>query len=187
MSVKFKTGTVRLSFANVLKARSFNGGEEKYSCSFIIPKSDTDTIERFKKAIAEAIAEGKAKLDPKNLNPVPAALKLPLRDGDVERPAEEAYKDSMFFNANNKKAPLVLDAQRRPIISEDDIYSGCYGIAVVELYAFNSNGNKGIACSLQGVQKVRDGEPLGGGGATIDDFDVLEDGNVSTGLDDFLA
>ena len=42
-----------------------------------------------------------------------------------------------------------------------------------------SNGNKGIACGLNNLQKLRDGEPLGGKSRAEDDFASDEE-------DDFL-
>lgn len=52
--------------------------------------------------------------------------------------------------------------------------------ASINLYAFTSNGNRGIACGLNNLQKIRDGEPLGGKSRTEDDFATEED-------DDFLS
>ena len=60
------------------------------------------------------------------------------------------------------------------------MYSGCYARVSLNFYAFNSNGNKGVACGLGNIQKVRDGEPLGGRTNAADDIASLED-------DDFLA
>ena len=153
----------RWSFANVWQAKSINGGAPKYSVSLIIPKSDTKTIEKIKVAIQAAYEEGEAKLKG-NGKSVPAlsVLKTPLRDGDIERPDDEAYANSYFVNANSGTAPGIVDADRQPIIDHSEVYSGVYGRASINFYAFNSNGNKGIACGLNNLQKIRDGEPLGG-------------------------
>ena len=97
-------------------------------------------------------------------------LKTPLRDGDVERPDDEAYADSYFVNANSSTAPGIVDADRQPILDHSEVYSGVYGRASINFYAFNSNGNKGIACGLNNLQKIRDGEPLGGRSRAEDDF-----------------
>ncbi|BFL15915.1 hypothetical protein K190097F3_14160 [Enterocloster clostridioformis] len=50
------------------------------------------------------------------------------------------------------------------------MYSGVYGRASISFYAFNSSGNRGIACSLNNLQKIADGEPLGGKSRAEDDF-----------------
>ena len=102
--------------------------------------------------------------------PALSAIKNPLRDGDAERPDDETYKDSYFINANSATAPGIVDAVRQPILERSEVYSGVYGRASINFYAFNSNGNKGIACGLNNLQKISDGEPLGGKTRAEDDF-----------------
>lgn len=170
----------RWSYANVWDPKSINGGAPKYSVSLIIPKSDTKTVKKIQAAIQAAYEEGQSKLKG-NGKSVPAlsVLKTPLRDGDMERPDDPAYADSYFINANSATAPGIVDADRNPIMERSEVYSGVYGRASINLYAFNSNGNKGIACGLNNLQKIRDGEPLGGKSRAEDDFETDED-------DDFL-
>lgn len=161
--------------------KSINGGAPKYIVSLIIPKSDTVTVNKIKAAIQAAYEEGESKLKGTvNVCPALDVIKTPLRDGDKERPGDEAYKDSYFINANSATAPGIVDADRQQIIDRSEIYSGVYGRASINLYAFNSNGNRGIACGLNNLQKIRDGEPLGGKSRAEDDFATEED-------DDFLS
>ena len=171
----------RWSYVNAWEPKSINGGAPKYSVSLIIPKSDTKTIEKIQAAIQAAYEEGQGKLKG-NGKSVPAlsVLKTPLRDGDAERPDDEAYADSYFVNANSGTAPGIVDADRNPIIDRSEVYSGVYGRASINFYAFNSNGNKGIACGLNNLQKIRDGKPLGGKTRAEDDFATEDD-------DDFLS
>ena len=171
----------RWSYVNAWEPKSINGGTPKYSVSLIIPKSDTKTIEKIQAAIQAAYDEGQGKLKG-NGKSVPAlsVLKTPLRDGDAERPDDEAYADSYFINANSGTAPGIVDADRQPILDRSEVYSGVYGRASINFYAFNSNGNKCIACGLNNLQKIKDGEPLGGKSSAEDDFDTGED-------DDFLS
>lgn len=166
----------RWSYANVWEAKSINGGTPKFSVSLIIPKSDTVTIAKIKAAIEAAYKEGEAKLKG-NGRSVPAlsVLKTPLRDGDTERPDDEAYANAYFVNANSATAPGIVDADRQPILDRSEVYSGVYGRASINFYAFNSNGNKGIACGLNNLQKIREGEPLGGKSRAEDDFADEED------------
>jgi len=173
----------RWSYCNAWEPKSINGGTPKYSVSLIIPKSDTRTIAKIEAAIQAAYEEGASKLKG-NGKSVPAlkAIKTPLRDGDLERPDDEAYADSYFINANSSTAPGIVDADRQPILERSEVYSGVYGRASINLYAFNSNGNKGIACGLNNLQKIRDGEPLGGKSRAEDDFADLDDDD-----DDFLS
>jgi len=172
----------RWSYANVWEPKSINGGVPKYSVSLIIPKSDTKTIEAIKKAIQAAYKEGEAKLKGNSRSVPPLeAIKTPLRDGDLERPDDEAYKDSYFVNANSTTPPGIVDASVQPILTRSEVYSGVYGRASINFYAFNSNGNRGIACGLNNLQKIRDGEPLGSRATAESDFaDFAED-------DDFLG
>jgi hypothetical protein len=174
-STKVITGKVRFSYANVWEPKSINGSDPKYSVSIIIPKSDKKTLADIKAAIEQAKKDGVAKFGGK----VPANLKLPLRDGDVDRAEDEAYKDSYFINANSKDKPGIVDKGVKPILDQSEFYSGCYGRASINFYAFNQNGNKGIACGLQNLQKLSDGEPLSGRSRAEDDFSTAED-------DDFL-
>lgn len=171
----------RWSYANVWEPKSINGGTPKFSVSLIIPKSDTKTIAKIKAAIEAAYHEGESKLRG-NGKTVPAlsTIKNPMRDGDVERPDDPAYANAYFINANSATAPGIVDADRNPVLTRSEVYSGVYGRASINFYAFNSNGNRGIACGLNNLQKVRDGEPLGGKTSAEDDFATDND-------DDFLA
>lgn len=171
---KVVTGVVRLSYANVWEPKAVNEGQTpKYSVSLIIPKDDKDTVAKINAAIDAAIEEGIGKFGGKKPNK--AALKLPLRDGDVERDEDEAYANSYFINANSPTAPQIVDTKVQPILERGEVYSGVYARVSINFYAFNSNGNKGIACGLGNIQKVRDGEPLGGKSKAEDDFDQLPD------------
>ena len=171
----------RWSYANVWEAKSINGGTPKFSVSLIVPKSDKVTVEKIKAAIQAAYEEGQAKLKGNGRSVPPlTAIKTPLRDGDTERPDDPAYAGCYFINANSATAPGIVDADLNPILSRSEVYSGVYGRASISFYAFNSNGNKGIACGLNNLQKIRDGEPLGGKASAASDF--ASDGDV----DDFL-
>lgn len=167
----------RLSYFNGWEPVSINGGAEKYSVSVLIPKDDTETINAINAAVDAAIEDGIAKFGGKKPNK--AAIKLPLRDGDVERD-DEAYKGHYFLNANSITAPQIVDKAIRPILDWSEVYSGCYGRVSLNFYAFNSNGNKGVACGLGNIQKIKDGEPLGGRSNAADEFTTLEE-------DDFLS
>ena len=107
--------------------------------------------------------------------PALSVLKTPLRDGDAERPDDEVYRNSYFINANSATAPGIVDADRNQIIDRSEMYSGVKGRASINLYAFNSNGNKGIACGLNNLQKIADGTPLGGKSRAEDDFATADD------------
>lgn len=185
--MKVITGpNTRWSYCNAWEPKAINGGTPKYSVSLIIPKSDKATIAKIKAAIQAAYKEGEAKLKGSGRSVPPlTALKTPLRDGDAERPDDPAYANAYFVNANSTTAPGIVDADRQEIIDRSEVYSGVYGRASINFYAFNSNGNKGIACGLNNLQKIRDGEPLGGKSRAEDDFaEDYEDGYTD---EDFLS
>ena len=139
-----------------------------------------ETVNKIEAAIKAAYTEGASKLkgNGKSVPPM-ASIKLPLRDGDTERPDDEVYANSYFVNANSPNPPGIVDANCQPIIERSEVYSGVYGRASISFYAYNKNGNRGIACGLNNLQKIRDGEPLGGRSSAADDF-----GTASS--DDFL-
>ena len=174
----------RISFANIWEPKSINGGEEKYSVSCVIPKSDKALIARIEKAIEAAREDGKSR---RWGGKIPPNLKLPLRDGDIDRPDDENYQDCMFVNATSKEAPQIVDRRKQPITDPMMVYSGCYCNVSVNFYAFNANGNRGVACSLGNIQFVRDGERLSGRASADADFDELDDEDVLGGdLPDYL-
>ena len=176
-ATKVVTGKVRLSYAHVWEPVSINDSKPKYSVSLVIPKSDKETIKKINAAVDAAIEEGIAKFGGKKPNK--AALKLPLCDGDTERD-DEVYKNCFFVNANSTTAPQIVDRTVQPILDREEVYSGCYARVSINFYAYNTNGNKGIACGLGNIQKIADGEPLGGRTSAKDDFSSLED-------EDFLS
>ena len=184
MSTKVITGPkTRWSYANVWNPKSINGSTPKYSVSLIVPKSDTKTVNKIKAAIKEAYEEGLSKLKGNSKSaPALSILKTPLRDGDLERLDDPVYKNAYFINANATMAPGIVDKDRQEIIEHSEVYSGVYGRASITFYAFNSNGNKGIACGLNNLQKIADGEPLGSRKRAEDDFADLDDEDN----DDFL-
>lgn len=176
--------STRFSYLNANEPKApFNGGKPKYSASLIIPKSDTITLEKVKKAIKAAYDDGQGKLRGNGkVVPTLKDLKTPLRDGDAEKPEDEAYANAYFINASSERKPKAFDANGNDIIDSSELYSGIYGKAVVNFYAYNVNGNKGIAAGFEGLQKLRDGEPLGGGNISASDFSDGDD----DGDDDFL-
>lgn len=165
----------RFSYLHCWKPDSVNGSEPKYSVSAIVPKSDTKTVNAIKAAIEQAKKDSVSKWGGK----VPGNLKLPLRDGDIDRPDDEAYAGCYFFNANSRQAPQVVDSKVQPILDQSEVYSGCYGKISVTFYGYNSNGNRGIAAGLGNIQKLKDGESLGGRTSAADDFQTEDE-------DDFL-
>ena len=138
---------------------------------------------KIKAAIEAAYNEGQSKLkgNAKTVPPL-SAIKQPLRDGDLERPDDEAYANSYFLNANSKNRPGVVDQNVQAILDATEVYSGCYARLTLNFYPYSASGNKGVAAGLGNVQKLDDGEPLGGFTRAEDDFEAVESAE-----DDFLG
>lgn len=165
-------GPVRLSYVNVFEAKSMEEGQPaKYSLSAIIPKSDKATIKRVNAAIEAAKELGK---ENKWEGKLPPNLKLPLRDGDVDRPDDAPYEKAMFLNCNSPQRPGVVDAARNAITDKEEVYSGCYGYVNITFYPFKAAGSKGVAVGLNHVMKTKDGERLSGRVSIDDAFEGIE-------------
>ena len=168
-STKVVTGKVRFCYANVFEPTAMAEGDTpKYNVCILIPKSDTKTLEKINKAIEAAKQAGKAKLADKN-GRIPSSIKTPLRDGDDERSDDPSFKGMYFINANSQRKPSIVDKELNPIMEIDEFYSGCYGRASLNFYAFNVQ-SKGIAAGLNNLQKLEDGEMLAGGSTAEEDF-----------------
>lgn len=181
---KVVTGKVRFSYVHAFKPFSANADQEpKYSVCILIPKSDKETLRKIKAAVDAVKVSGLSVWGGK----LPANLKTPLRDGD-ERPDQEEYKGVYFLNASSKQKPAVVDGNLQPIIDETEFYSGCYGRASLNFFAYNTAGNKGVGCGLNNLQKLADGDYLGGRTRPEDDFgDGFEAENTNDDDEDFLG
>lgn len=178
-TTKVVTGKARFSYVHIFEPAAMPGSEEKkFSLAVLIPKSDKATLAKIKSAIEAAKEQGKSKWGGK----IPAKLDLPLRDGDEEKPDDEAYAGHYFINAKSKTKPGIVDKDLNAILDPEEVYSGCYGRVAINFYPFDISGNKGVAVGLNNVQKLSDGEALGGvKSKPEDDFsDGFED------ADDFL-
>lgn len=179
---KVITGKVRFSYVHIFQPHAIEDGQEpKYSICLLIPKSDKETLKKIKAAVEAAKQAGASKWGGK----IPANLKTPLRDGDTEREDQPEYAGHYFINCSSKTAPGVIDRNKQEIMDSQEVYSGCYGRASINFYAFNTAGNKGIAAGLNNIQKLADGDYLGGRSRAEDDFDDLEDEYADD--DDFLS
>lgn len=181
MSTNITTGIVRFSYVTVFTPKAVDDNSTpKYSVSLLIPKEDKKTVAKISDAIAEASTNERAHkvFGAKT----PTRLKTPLRDGDEERPDDPVYAGCWFIGANSATKPKIVDKALNEILDPDEFYSGCYGRASVNFYAYNTAGNKGIACGLNALQKLRDGEPLGG---TVSLEDAFGGDNALDEDDDF--
>lgn len=166
------TEKVRLSFVHLFTPYAHQPGQEaKYSCTVLVPKTDTVTKAKIDAAIEAARQEGLARTWG---GAAPPNLPIPVYDGDGVRPNGEAFgpecKGCWVFTAGSKQAPQVVDASVSPILDQSEIYSGIYGRVSVNFFPYFAAGRKGIGCGLNNVQKLADGEPLGGRTTAAEDF-----------------
>lgn len=175
--MKIQLNDVRLSFANALfEPQQVQGqGEKKFSASFLFPPSHPAAAaikEGFKKVAQEKWGAKAGEV----FAALKAGDKLCLHDGDA-KPQYEGYKGNLFANASNKLRPLVIDGNKSPLdATSGKPYSGSYVNAVIELWAQDNKFGKRINASLLGVQFLRDGARLSGGGvASADDFQAIPD------------
>ena len=187
-TTKMNTGISRFSYLNAVAPRDNGDGNPKFSVQILIPKTDTVTINNIKQCLSNVIANDK---EGNNLLKGISSPKHPLHDGDGEKPNGGLYDEvchgHYVMNASSRYKPGLVDINNSILPEEQEWYSGIYGRANINFYAYVNSGNKGIACGLNHLQKVRDGEALGGAGSAtsafddgfndtdsvIDDFDIL--------------
>ena len=171
---KAVTQKVRFSYVRVFKAEAMKEGDTpKYSVCVMIDKEDKKTIKAIEDALEAAKDLGK---DSKWGGKIPKNLKTPLRDGDEDREDQEEFEGRMFLNASTLNKPALIDADGDEIIDPDEFYSGCYGRISINLYPYEFSGSKGVACGINMIKKLEDGERLGGGGSSsASDFDDDDD------------
>ena len=165
------TGEVRFSYAHLFKPyAAMQGQEEKYSVTVLVPKTDVDTMSRINAAIEAAKQRG---ISDKWNGVCPPIVPTPVYDGDGVRPSDgmpfgEECKGHWVFTASAKAEypPEVVDRMGNPIINQSEVYSGMYGRVNITFYPYMFGGKKGIGCGLGPVQKLRDGEALGGSSMT---------------------
>lgn len=192
-ATKVITGKVRLSYVHIFEPQQDDQGNDKYSTAILIPKSDKETLRKIKAAVEAAKEQGKSKWGGK----IPANIKLPLRDGDKERPDDEAYVGHYFLNATSKNKPGIAkpigkgpDGKMKfqEITDSTEVYSGCYAKVSLNFYPFDAKGNRGVAAGLNNVVKVQDGEFLGGRASVNDEFaDEEFDDDYTDEDEDFLS
>lgn len=158
------TGQVRLSFVHLFQPHANQPGQEpKYSTTILIPKSDMATMQRINAAIEAAAQKGVAGI----WNGArPPQLKTPIWDGDGVRQNGEPFgpecKGHWVLTASSKQQQAIVDLNMNPIINQTEVYSGMFARVNINFFPFSNSGNRGIGAGLGPVQKVADGEPLGG-------------------------
>jgi hypothetical protein len=166
------TPEFRVSFPNVFRAKSMNDDSKpKFSIVMLFDKK-TD-LKELKRAVHFAATEKWGSDKTK----WPKKLKMPFRDGDVDKPDVPGYKNAIFVGASASEGypPGVVDQRRQPIVNEADFYAGCFARAQLYAYTYEVKGNVGVTFGLNHIQKIKDGEKFSGRQNAEDVFEDVED------------
>ena len=138
----------------------------KYSTMIVFaPGTDLTAIEDL---IEAAIVDKWGDKRPKN-------LRSPLRDGSEKEHLGGAFVEgAKFLTAKSKFVPGIVDANLQAVIDPSEIYPGVEARIQISAFAYSTNGNNGVSLSLSNVQKVRDGERIGGSHGAESAFDALK-------------
>lgn len=155
----------RCAYPSLISPSPDLNGNDKYSCVLLIPKDYN--VDNIKAALRAAIEIGKAK---KWGGVVPGDLHIPLQDGDLyyaKQPEKrQHYKGQYYINAKQDPEwgkPTVVDQYGLKSELPSTINSGDYVAAVIEFFPYKQAGGNGLSATPKVVQKLRDGEPIGGG------------------------
>lgn len=170
MSNQVMTPEFRVSFPYVFeRGKGMDGKEGKYSVTMLF--GDGADLSELKKAAAEVVKATWGDKPPSN-------IRSPFRD-QADKADKDGYEPGrIFINATSKERPGLVDQSLNDIIDSSEFYAGCYARATVRAYAYDRNGNRGVAFGLQNIQKLRDGEPFSGRTKAADDFSPVEGGGT---------
>ncbi|MES2348460.1 MAG: DUF2815 family protein [Pseudomonadota bacterium] len=180
---KLITPEFRVSFANIFRPATPlpgtpAGAKPKYGLTMLFPKgADLSAM----KAAAQTAAVEKFGDKLKDPN-FAKRLRSPFRD-QGEKTFEGYESGAIFVNVTSGQRPGLVDQNVQPIIEESQFYSGCYAIASLNAFAYDTAGNVGVAFGVNNIQKRRDGEPLGGRTRPEDDFVPAEGGTGAPASD----
>jgi hypothetical protein len=172
------TGKVRLSYVNLITPRAQKLGDKlKYSTTLLIPKADVAAKQRIDAAVSAAIQEG---ITSKWSGATPVQVTVPIYDGDGVRLTGEYFpeecKGHWVMTASSELKPQIVDINMNEIMNPNEIYSGMYARVSIRFFPYFNSGKKGIGCGLGNVQKLEDGEALGGRTNAAEDFGVAANG-----------
>lgn len=161
------TDIVKLSFCNVWEPTSFHNEAPKYRATVIIQKDDVKTLTAIRKAIDEAIAEGREKYGEDFQ--LEEGIRIPLKDGDAT-PAPNNYHGAYWLNANSTEAPEIVNQELNPIEKHDMVKSGDFVRISLDFFPYSFGGSYGVACRLGNIQLVRQGKRFGNPQTAAQDF-----------------
>lgn len=169
--LKGKEGFIA-TFVHLLEPDSFN---DKYSVRIVIPKSNKKAVKVVKDAIADAMQRGSEdKFKGKSVK----KARNPLKDGDDEETDKYPFlADSYLIDMKSNTKPTVIDKSRKPLTTDDEVYSGMMVFVAGFAMPYFNEGSWGVNIVLDAVVKVGDGERIGGSQFDLNDAfgDVLDE------------
>lgn len=184
MKTQIKIGPAIGSYANIFKPRAVNEGDEpKYSISLLFDKKSAEKqLAELKRVIAYVAAK---KFGP---NWQKLCKKIPIHDGDVDKPEQKEYAGKLFVNCSSTRQPGIVNRHLVPVTTEEDAYSGCLYVAAVNVFAFDHKvGGKGVSLGLNNLLVWEKGERIDGKKDASEDFAEYAEGGATpaaTGSDD---
>jgi hypothetical protein len=171
--MKFMFKDARIAFPDIFEPNK----DGKFAAAFIFPP-DHPAIPGLE-AVIEEVGKAKWGKDWEKLRKqLKAGDNMLIHNGD-SKASYVGYEGNLFFNANNKVRPLVIDRDKTPLTAQDGKpYSGSHVIVGIDVWAQDNDFGKKINAQLQGVQFFKDGEAFSGGGGVADhsDFEEIADG-----------
>lgn len=166
----------RISYPALFEPKENPSGAMKYSCSLLIPKTDTEGVKAFRAMIEKAKQTGKEKLWK---GKIPKFRYEPMRDGDEELESGEKtgkeYEGHYFVNCSSNDPPGVVGKDAKPLFDQTAIFAGCYVRGDINPFPYDNSGNKGIGWGLNNIMFIREGERLDGRQKAEDAFADYKD------------
>jgi len=106
-------------------------------------------------------------------------LRNPLRDASEVNWGGHSYANRWLFRAQTKQ-PVSYCGRggRKEVLSAEDFYAGARVRALVNAWAYEFPGNKGVSFGFSALQKVADGDRLDVAEADLDAFPEYEGADV---------
>jgi hypothetical protein len=178
-SKKVTTPKFRVGYHSVFNGQVNDQGKRKFDLTMVFePGQDLSALE---KAVKEAIAEEWGEKPPKN-------IKTPFKRHTDEGEDGERYcdkmpdlytddEDAVFVRGSTYNPPGIIDRERNYIMEDSDFYSGCYARATVVAATYElQSGKKGVTLYVNNIQKLDEGDAIGGVRTKAeDDFEALDE------------
>lgn len=176
---RLKTPLMRVMFVNAYKAKAQgeNGdGALKYGlCGIMDPDKFTATDKKRYDALVASLGEKMKEAFKTEWKLGHPSLKTGIRRNRERVPPFEGFgPKALFVNLTSDYKPGVCDINGNAISPEEGneelLYRGCYVVASVNSYSFETKGNKGVGLGLNNIQVIKDGPRLDNRQSAAEEF-----------------